>query len=56
MTAAFTAATLLLAGGAGMLASLLVAPVRGVLRVAALVALSLTAVGVGLLLMAARGC
>ncbi|MGX9966558.1 hypothetical protein ACVFYP_24755 [Roseomonas sp. F4] len=52
MTAVFTAASLLLAGGAGLLSSLLVAPVRGVLRMAALLVASAAAVGLGLLLLA----
>ncbi len=52
MTAAVAAASLLLAGGAGMLASLLVAPVRGRWRMAALTLGSVMAVGLGLLLIA----
>jgi hypothetical protein len=51
MTAIFTAATLMLAGGAGLLAALLVAPLRGAGRMAALVVASATAVGLGLLLL-----
>ncbi|MBU8544397.1 MULTISPECIES: hypothetical protein [Roseomonadaceae] len=51
MTALFTAASLLLAGGAGLLSSLLVAPVRGVRRMVALVFASAAAVGLGLLLL-----
>jgi hypothetical protein len=48
MTATFAAASLLLAGGAGLLATLLVAPVRGARRALALVALSLGALTLGL--------
>jgi hypothetical protein len=51
MTAIFTAATLMLAGGAGLLASLLVAPLRSVGRMVALVVASAAAVGLGLLLL-----
>jgi hypothetical protein len=51
VTALFTAASLLLAGGAGLLSSLLVAPVRGVRRMVALVFASAAAVGLGLLLL-----
>jgi hypothetical protein len=47
-----TAASLLLAGGAGMLAALLVAPVRGAARLGALALASCAAVGLGLLLLA----
>jgi hypothetical protein len=50
MTAIFTAATLMLAGGAGLLASLLVAPLRSAGRMVALVVASAAAVGLGLLL------
>jgi len=50
MTAAFTAATLLLAGGAGLMTSLLVAPMRGARRMVALLLASAAAVGLGLLL------
>ncbi|NKE45532.1 hypothetical protein HB662_12155 [Roseomonas frigidaquae] len=51
MTALFTAASLLLAGGAGVLSSLLVAPVRGAGRMVALLLASTAAVGLGLLLL-----
>ncbi|MBU8536842.1 hypothetical protein [Falsiroseomonas tokyonensis] len=51
MTAMFTAASLLLAGGAGLLSSLLVAPVRGAARLVALLLASTAAVGLGLLLL-----
>ena len=51
MTAIFTAATLMLAGGAGLLASLLVAPLRSAGRMVALVVASAAAVGLGLLLL-----
>ncbi|NKC30452.1 hypothetical protein HEQ75_06230 [Roseomonas sp. BU-1] len=51
MTAVLTAASLLLAGGAGLLASLLVAPLRNAGRMLALVAASAAAVGLGLLLL-----
>jgi hypothetical protein len=50
MTAVFTAATLLLAGGAGLLTSLLVTPMRGARRLATLLVASVAAVGLGLLL------
>lgn len=51
MTAVFAAASLLLAGGAGVLSSLLVAPVRGAGRMVALLLASVAAVGLGLLLL-----
>ncbi|MGG5886913.1 hypothetical protein ACLF3G_07200 [Falsiroseomonas sp. HC035] len=51
MTAIFAAATLMLAGGAGLLASLLVAPLRSAARMATLVVASAAAVGLGLLLL-----
>jgi hypothetical protein len=51
MTAIFTAATLMLAGGAGLLASLLVAPLRSAGRMLALVLASAAAVGLGFLLL-----
>lgn len=46
-----TAASLLLAGGAGLLASLLVAPIRAPKRLAMLLLLSAVALGLGLLLL-----
>lgn len=52
MTAVFAAASLMLAGGAGMMTSLLVSPVRGAFRRVALLMVSALAVGVGLLLIA----
>lgn len=45
------AASLLLAGGAGLLAALLVRPVRGARRLAALVALSGVALAIGFALL-----
>jgi hypothetical protein len=51
MTAVFAAASLLLAGGAGVLSSLLVAPVRGAGRMVALLLASVAALGLGLLLL-----
>ena len=51
MTARIAAASLLLSGGAGILASLLVAPVRGRGRMALLTLASAAALGLGLLLM-----
>jgi hypothetical protein len=48
MTAILTAASLLLAGGAGVLATLLVAPTRGRRRTVTLAMLSEAAVGAGL--------
>ncbi|SFK50897.1 hypothetical protein [Falsiroseomonas stagni] len=52
MTAVFAAASLMLAGGAGMMTSLMLSPVGGAFRLAALVMVSALAVGVGLLLIA----
>ncbi|WP_203070893.1 hypothetical protein [Falsiroseomonas ponticola] len=52
MTAVFAAASLMLAGGAGMMTSLMLSPVRGAFRLAALLMVSALAVGVGLLLIA----
>ncbi len=51
MTAVFAAASLLLVGGAGVLTSLLVAPIRGAGRMAGLLLASVAAVGLGLLLL-----
>ncbi len=48
MTAILTAASLLLAGGAGVLATLLVAPAPGRRRAVTLAVLSIGAVGAGL--------
>ena len=48
MTATLAAASLLLAGGAGLLATLLVTPVRGIRHALALVALSLLALTLGM--------
>ncbi len=48
-----TAATLLLAGGAGLVTTLLVAPVRSRGRMAALLLLSVVALGVGTALLIA---
>jgi uncharacterized membrane protein len=51
VSATLAAASLLLAGGAGVMASLLVAPVRGARRVLALLALSGVSLAVGLALL-----
>ena len=51
VTAMLTAASLLLAGGAGVLASLLVTPVQSLARIAGLLLASAAAVGLGLLLL-----
>ncbi|MGG5810230.1 hypothetical protein [Falsiroseomonas sp. CW058] len=51
VTATMAAASLLLAGGAGLLTSLLVAPVPGLPRRLALAALSCVALVLGLVLM-----
>ena len=53
MTATLAAASLLLAGGAGMLAALLVAPMRGRRRVLGLVMASVAALALGLVLLGA---
>ncbi|NGM24285.1 hypothetical protein G3576_30120 [Roseomonas stagni] len=52
VTAVFAAASLLLAGGAGLMTSMLVSPVHRGFRLAALLMVSALAVGVGLLLIA----
>ncbi len=52
MTAVFAAASLMLAGGAGLMTSLFVSPVQGSGRLLALLMVSAIAVGVGLLLIA----
>ena len=51
MMVVFTAATPMLAGAAGLPASLLVAPLRSARRMVALVVASAAAVGLGLLLL-----